>query len=193
MKINRRQCITYAFCDRCVYRSPDPLRTEASFPPRRAACSCRSALLCRYGGLAQPHRRRRDGRAVARPRGLYERRRLYGHRRRRFAAGRYCERPLRLAIPMVIGAIFAAIIGFHHRHSGAASSRRLSRHRDACLRRDHQEHFHEPLYRPGHAAATTFPAGAQKIWRRAESSFSADRWASAACRRSPRSPAALSS
>ena len=35
--------------------------------------------------------------------------------------------------------VFAAIVGLHHRHSGAAPAGRLPRHRHAGLRRDHQE------------------------------------------------------
>ena len=90
--------------------------------------------------------------------------------------------PLRLAIAMVIGAIFAAIIGFL---IGIPVLR---------LRGDYLAIVTLAFGEIMTAAATTSASCRRpKIWRRAESLFSADRWASAACRRSPRSPAALSS
>ena len=148
-------------CDRCVYRSPDPLRTEAAFlhGARHARADLR---LRRYGDLAQPHRRR-DGRAVARPRGIYERRRLHGHDGGGVAAGRYCERSAASRHRNGHRRDLRCHHRLSHRHSGAASPRRLSRHCDACLRRDHQEHFHEPLYRPGQPRLPhPLPAGARK-------------------------------
>lgn len=46
--------------------------------------------------------------------------------------------PVRLAIAMVVGAIFAAIVGLLVGHAGAAAPGRLPRHRDARFRRDHR-------------------------------------------------------
>ena len=132
-------------CDRRVYRPPDPLRTEGAvlYGARYARADLR---LRRHGRLAQPHRRR-DGRAVARPRGLYERGGVHGHDGGGVAPGRHCERS---AASCHCDGRRRGLCRRHrlsHRHSGAASPGRLSRHRDACLRRDHQEHFHEPLHR----------------------------------------------
>ena len=100
--------------------------------------------------------------------------------------------PLRLAIAMVIGAIFAAIIGFL---IGIPVLR---------LRGDYLaivtlafgeiiKSIFTNLSAWTAAATTSASCRRPKIWRRAESLFSADRWALAVCRRSPRSPAALSS
>ena len=101
--------------------------------------------------------------------------------------------PLRLAIAMVIGAIFAAIIGFLigipvlRLRGDYLAIRRLPSARSSRA-------FSRTFISAWTAAATTSASCRRpKIWRRAESLFSADRWVSAACRRSPRSPAALSS
>ena len=91
--------------------------------------------------------------------------------------------PLRLAIAMVIGAIFAAIVGFL---IGIPVLR---------LRGDYLAivtlAFGEIILTA--TATTSASCRHRKTWKRAESLSSAGRWASAACRRSPRSPAASSS
>lgn len=100
--------------------------------------------------------------------------------------------PLRLAIAMAVGAVFAAVIGFL---IGIPVLR---------LRGDYLaivtlafgeiiKSIFTNFTSVSTVAATTFAScRLRRIWRRAESSSSAGRWASAAYRRSLRSPAALS-
>ena len=99
--------------------------------------------LHRHGPLAKSRCRYR-GRPVAGPRGLYERRCLYGHRHR----GRPRERrSLRSDAP------YHQHRGRRHRcrhpglldrHSGPSPERRLPGHRDAGLWRNHQRDRHLP-------------------------------------------------